>query len=269
MHAAELQKKKQRREKIVCTTCYDSSMALLINQCPVDLVLVGDSVGNMMMGYPSTLEVTVEDMVRYTAAVSRVLESSKLLIADLPFLSYHNPSQALDHAALLIQKGGAYGIKLEGAYPHALEAVRRLKENGVAVMGHLGFTPQSLRILGGFYVQGKTPEAAEELRQKARDLEEAGAFALVLEMVPQELARTITLERSIPIIGIGAGKDVDGQILVLQDLLGISPKAPRFVQAYAKIGEQIIEALHSYSCEVKEGTFPAEQHSFKTPQNIN
>lgn len=263
----QLLEKKHRGEKIVCTTCYDSTMARLLYRSEIDLILVGDSAGNVMMGHPSTIAVTNEDMVRYSACVTRVLgdDAKKIIIADIPFMSYATVPLAIENATALMQKGGVHGVKLEGASTSTLEAIALLVDHGIPVMGHLGFTPQSWHTLGGPVVCGKDPTAARMMVQHAKKLSNAGVFSLVLEMVPKELAAQITQEIPVPVIGIGAGGDVDGQILVLQDLLGMSPHTPRFAKVYAPLATAIEKAVSQYCAEVRKGEFPLESHSYSAP----
>jgi 3-methyl-2-oxobutanoate hydroxymethyltransferase len=257
---------KSKGQKLSCITCYDSAFARLIDRTSIDLVLVGDSAGNVVLGYDSTIPVTMDQMVHHTAAVARGL-TRPLLCADMPFMSYHlSEAQALENAARLVQEGGAHCVKLEGGSA-IVPQVRRLVEAGIPVMGHLGLTPQSVHQLGGYRVQGKGGDGARQLKKDAQDLEAAGAFAVVLEMVPMELAAEVTNLLHIPTIGIGAGPQCDGQILVLHDLLGFEAGfKPKFLKKYADMGALVIKALEDYTSEVKASQFPKTEHSFSDSQ---
>ncbi len=257
---------KSKGQKLSCVTCYDSAFARLIDRTSIDLVLVGDSAGNVVLGYDSTIPVTMDQMVHHTAAVARGL-TRPLLCADMPFMSYHlSEAQALENAARLVQEGGAQCVKLEGGGA-IVPQVRRLVEAGIPVMGHLGLTPQSVHQLGGYRVQGKGSDGARQLKKDAQDLEAAGAFAVVLEMVPMELAAEVTALLHIPTIGIGAGPQCDGQILVLHDLLGFEAGfKPKFLKKYADMGALVIKALEEYTSEVKACQFPRAEHSFSDSQ---
>lgn len=256
-----LDEMKARGEKIAVLTCYDATFAHVVEAAGVDVILVGDSLGMVMQGRESTLSVTLEEMVYHTACVARARQRS-LLMADMPFLSYASVDRAIDTAAALIQRGGAQMVKLEGG-AQQLAAVRALTENGVAVCAHLGLQPQSVHKLGGYRVQGRDQRQAEGMLRDAMNLQDAGAQLLVLECVPQLLAAEITRALDIPVIGIGAGRDTDAQVLVLQDVLGITPgRAPKFVQNFMQDADSIEDALRSYVKAVKSGTFPAEEHCF-------
>lgn len=257
-----LKEKKALGEKISMVTCYDSTFARLINHTSIDMVLVGDSLGNVMMGHDNTLKVTVDDMCRYGASVSRVL-THPFLVIDMPFMSYNvSLSETLRNASRLIAEGGGQAVKMEGG-TSIVEQVKACVDAGIPVMGHLGLTPQSIHQLGGYKVQGRGDQVSEKMLKDAKALEKAGAFSLVLEMVPAALAKQISKELSIPVIGIGAGVGCDGQVLVLQDLLGMDQGfKPKFLKNYANMAELIIGALENYSSEVKTETFPSEQHSF-------
>lgn len=252
--APHLKQMKQRGEKIVVLTAYDALMARLFDQAGVDVLLVGDSVGMVLLGYDTTLPVTMDAMVHHTAAVSRGATRA-LVIADMPFLSYHTGADdAVRNAGRFLQQGGASGVKIEGP---AFETVRKLVETGIPVMGHLGLLPQSVNQLGGFRQQAKCEDQARRLLDDAKSLEQAGAFSLVLESIPDELARTVSAALAIPTIGIGAGPDCDGQVLVAHDALGLTPDpAPSFVKRYAQLGEEIVKAAQSYAREVRTGKFP-------------
>lgn len=250
------------QEKLAMVTCYDSSFGRLVEASAVDMVLVGDSLGNVMMGYDSTVPVKMQDMIHHSAAVSRVLKTP-LLCADMPFLSYHvSVEQAVSNAGSLIQDGGAEAVKLEGGR-EVVPAIRRIVQAGIPVLGHLGLTPQSIHALGGYQVQGRGDEKAKRLIEDAKALQEAGVFALILELVPAALAEKITAALDIPTIGIGAGVHTSGQVLVLQDLLGFDGQfRPKFLKQYANVGDTISAALASYVADVKSAEFPSQQHSF-------
>lgn len=252
---------KVQKEKISVVTCYDSAFAGLINETSIDMVLVGDSVGNVALGFSDTIPVTVDMMIHHTAAVSRVLQGP-LLIADLPFMSYSSPQDACQNAARLLREGGAGAVKLEGG-AEVVDSVRALVQAGIPVVGHLGLTPQKVHQLGGYKVQGRG-EAGQVIIEEAKMLQEAGCTALVLELVPDAIANEITKLLDIPTIGIGAGAGTDGQVLVLHDLLGLNEDfKPKFVKKYANLSEIVKTSLEAYSQEVKDGVFPAEQHTFK------
>lgn len=253
---------KQAREKIVCLTAYDYSFASLLDGAGVDIVLVGDSLGNVMQGHNSTLPVTVDDMVYHSACVARGV-SRALLVVDMPFMSYQiSPAQALENAGRLMKEGGAHVVKLEGGAPMA-ETVRFLVERGIPVCGHLGLTPQSVHQLGGFHVQGRDGAAAHRIREDARLLQEVGASLIVLEAMPAALAATVSADLEIPTIGIGAGADCDGQVLVLQDMLGLYPRpSPKFAKNFMQGRDSIESAVRAYVEEVRAGTFPGPEHCF-------
>ena len=257
-----LQRMKQEGEKIACLTAYDYSFAALLDRAGVDAIMVGDSLGMVMQGESSTLPVTVEHMVYHSRCAARGTERA-LLITDLPFGSYQGGKEpALDSAARLMKEGAAHVVKLEGGEPVA-GTVRFLVERGIPVCAHLGLTPQSVHQLGGYGVQGREREAAERILNDARCLQEAGAALLVLEAVPAALARRVTEALAIPTIGIGAGPDCDGQVLVLQDMLGIYPRpSPRFSKNFMPGHEQIEAAVAAYVAAVKAGSFPGPEHSF-------
>ena len=248
--------------KLSVVTCYDSAFARLIDRTPIDIVLVGDSLGNVMMGYDDTVKVTLDDMIHHTACVSRVLQKP-FLVADMPFFSYKvSTTQALESSARLVQEGGAQAVKLEGGKEIA-ESVEAITKAGIPVMGHLGLTPQSVHTLGGYKVQGRGDQAEARMLEDAKALEQAGAFAIVLELIPSELAKKVSAAVKIPTIGIGAGNSCDGQVLVLQDLLGFDDSfCPKFLKKYAQIGETTISALCQFDKEVKSSEFPAAEHSF-------
>jgi 3-methyl-2-oxobutanoate hydroxymethyltransferase len=240
-------------------------MTQVLEAAGVDVLLVGDSLGMVLQGYGTTLPVSVDHMAYHCGCVARVRQRA-LLVVDLPFLSYRSPEQALASSARLMQDGGAQMVKLEGAGPH-LETVRRLSEQGVPVCGHLGLLPQSVHRLGGYRVQGRSPAQAELIHRDALALQEAGADLLVLECVPTALAAEISRDLQIPTIGIGAGPGCDGQVLVLYDLLGITPtrgKPPRFVKNFLTEGRDIRAAVAAYVAAVKSGAFPAPEHGFES-----
>ncbi len=253
---------KRRGEKITCLTAYDYSFASLLDRAGMDMVMVGDSLGMVMQGHDSTLPVSVADMVYHSRCVARGV-SRALLIVDMPFMSYQqSPQHAIAAAGRLMQKGGAQVVKLEGGEPMA-ETVRFLVERGIPICAHLGLTPQSVHQLGGYRVQGRETTSAERIRHDAKLLQEAGASLLVLEAVPAELAKAITAELEIPTIGIGAGKDCDGQVLVLQDMLGIYPRpSPKFSKNFMQGAADIEAAVKAYISAVKSGSFPGPEHSF-------
>jgi len=256
-----LRERKQRGEKIVMLTAYDYPSARLAERAGVDVVLVGDSLGTVTLGYDSTIPVTLEDILHHAKAVRRGLRRA-LLLADMPFGTFQaGPEDAIRNAARLLKEGGAQAVKLEGGAP-VIETVRRLTEAGIPVMGHLGLTPQSIHIFGGHRAQGKDPNAAEQMLADAQALEAAGAFGLVLETIPATLAARITASLSIPTIGIGAGPGCDGQVQVWHDLLGLTPgKTFRHVKRYAEVGEVVEAALRAFAEEVRQARFPTEEHS--------
>ena len=259
---ATIKAMKQAREKITCLTAYDYSFASLLDRAGVDLVMVGDSLGMVMQGHDTTLPVTVADMVYHIQCVARGL-SRALLIGDMPFMSYQiSPEQAMENAGLLMGRGGAHMVKLEGGAV-MVETVRFLVERGVPVCAHLGLTPQSVHKFGGYRVQGREEVTAYHIREDARLMEAAGASLVVLEAVPAALATTITAELTIPTIGIGAGVDCDGQVLVLQDMLGLYPRSsPKFSKNFMQGCDSIEMAVRSYVEAVRNGTFPGVEHSF-------
>jgi 3-methyl-2-oxobutanoate hydroxymethyltransferase len=255
-------KMKKNNEKIVMLTAYDYPSAKQAEMGGVDLILVGDSLGMVVLGYDSTVPVTVNDMVHHAKAVKRgALET--FIVVDMPFLSYHlSVKDTLINAGRIVQETGANAVKLEGA-DDVIEKIGALTKSGIPVMAHLGLTPQSVGVLGGYKVQGKDAAAARKLIDDAKKCEEAGAFGLVLECVPKQLAAEVTNSLSIPVIGIGAGVDVDGQVLVYHDILtyGIS-RVPKFVKQYTDVTSPILEAISSYTEDVRSKEFPKDQHSF-------
>ncbi len=256
-------RKKAAGEKIAMITAYDYGAARLVERAGVDSILVGDSLGMVVLGYDSTLPVTMEDMLRHTRAVSRGAERA-LVVGDLPFLSYQaSPEEALRNAGRFLQEAGAAAVKLEGGREFA-PTVRRLVAAGIPVMGHLGLTPQSVNQFGGYGLQAKEAAAAAALLEDARALAEAGAFAIVLEKIPREVAAAVTAAVPVPTIGIGSGPDCDGQVLVFHDLLGMFEAfRPRFVKQYAAVGEIIADAVGRYVAEVSRGHFPLEEHAWR------
>lgn len=255
--------RKGTAERIVMITAYDALFGRLVDEAGVDIVLVGDSVGNVFAGFDSTVPVTLDQMIYHGAAVRRGVRSA-LLLVDLPFLSYQaSVEQAVVNCARVLRETGAQGVKLEGADEGALRAVRALAGAGVPVMGHLGLTPQSVHALGGYRVQGRDAAGADRMLDAARRLEDAGAFALVLELVPAELARRITSAVALPTIGIGAGAGCDGQVLVLPDLLGLNDRFhPRFLKRYAALADEVRRAVAAYGDDVRAGRYPDAEHSF-------
>jgi 3-methyl-2-oxobutanoate hydroxymethyltransferase len=258
----DLKAMKARGEKIVMITAYDYPSARLVEEAGVPLILVGDSLGNVVLGYDSTIPVTMDEMLHHVKPVVRATRKTHV-VADMPFMSYQTgPAEALHNAGRMLKEGGAQSVKLEGGARIA-ETVRVLVEAGIPVMGHLGLTPQSINQLGGYKVQGKTPAAAVRLLNDAMALQEAGAYAIVLETVPVHVARIITEKLDIPTIGIGAGPETDGQVQVWHDLLGLfSDFVPKHAKQYANLAEVIVAAIKTYAGEVKSGAFPTEKESF-------
>lgn len=255
------------KRKLTMLTAYDYSSATLVDECDIDMILVGDSLGMVMLGRDDTINVTVDEMVHHTKAVVRGANRA-LVIADMPFMSYETGVEdAMRNAARLFQEGGARAVKLEGGFT-VVPQVKALVSAGIPVVGHIGLTPQRVASLGGFKVQGKTAEAATSLVEEAKALEEAGVFSLVLEAIPAPIAARITQEVSIPTIGIGAGADCDGQVLVFHDLLGLFDRfVPKFVKQYANLREIAASAISDYKREVEDGSFPAKEHSFAMPDH--
>ena len=253
---------KQAGEKITCLTAYDYSFAHLLDSAGIDMIIVGDSVGMVCQGHETTLPVTLSDMVYHTRCVASGCQRT-LIVADMPFLSYEvSPEQTFTNAGRLMKEGCAHVVKIEGGRAMA-ETVRFLTERGIPVCGHLGLTPQSVHQLGGFRVQGRDKAAAERLRNDAHALQEAGASILVLEAIPSELAKDVSGELTIPTIGIGAGADCDGQVLVLQDMLGIYPRrSPKFSKNFMAGNGSIQAAVEAFIAAVREREFPGPEHSF-------
>ena len=253
---------KQKKQKVAMLTAYDYGMAMVVDEAGIDIILVGDSLGMVVLGYDSTLPVTMEDMIHHTKAVCRGTKRA-MVLGDMPFMSYQaSVDQAVLNAGRFLQEAGAHGVKLEGGREVA-EVTRRIASAGIPVMAHLGLTPQSVHQLGGYKVQGKGDTAARRMIEDAQILEEAGAFAVVLECVPVQLAREITESLTISTIGIGAGVHCDGQVLVVNDMLGTFERfKPKFVKQYAKMNSQMKDAVRQYCDEVLTGAFPDDAHSF-------
>ncbi|WP_435333191.1 3-methyl-2-oxobutanoate hydroxymethyltransferase [Haloarchaeobius sp. TZWWS8] len=250
---------KTGEEPITMLTAYDAVTAELVDEQGIDVILVGDSLGNTVLGYDSTIPVTVDQTVSHTAAVSRAVDDA-LVVADMPFLSYgHDDRASIENAGRMMKEAGANAVKIESG-PHTVELTERMVQLGIPVMAHLGLTPQRVNQLG-YARQGTTEEAAADMLELAREHEEAGAFSLVLEHVPANVARLITEELDIPTIGIGAGPDCDGQVLVVDDAVGLSDWTPSFVREFGKLREQMSEAIGAYRDAVESGEFPAEEHS--------
>jgi 3-methyl-2-oxobutanoate hydroxymethyltransferase len=260
--AADLTRWKKRGRRISVLTCYDFTMARILDQAGVPVLLVGDSLGQVVLGHGSTLPVTLEDMIHHTRAVARA-QPRGLIVADMPFMSFQiSPRQALEAAGRLVKEGAADAVKLEGGV-RSVGAVRRIVAAGIPVMGHLGLTPQSILTLGGYTLQGRRKGEAETLLSDARRLEEAGCFAIVLEMIPAPLAQEISAAVAIPTIGIGAGPHCDGQVLVLQDMLGLYQEfEPRFVRRFMEGADLVSKAVREYIQAVEDGSFPGPEHSF-------
>ncbi|UYL08631.1 3-methyl-2-oxobutanoate hydroxymethyltransferase [Bdellovibrio sp. SKB1291214] len=259
----DFQDKKNKKQKISMITCYDYSFAQIVAESNIDCILIGDSLANTMHGFPTTLPATVEMMALHTAAVARGAGTKKFITADFPFMSNRKGLTAVMNAAEKIMQAGAHALKLEGGDEYTYKIVRHLVDSGVPIMGHLGLTPQSVNQLGGFKVQGRDDKAQAKIREQALRLQEAGAFCIVLECVPSKLAAEITHSLDVPTIGIGAGSDTDGQVLVLQDLLGMNPGfKPKFVKTYFNGFEALKEAFNTYHSEVEGVDFPSEKESY-------
>ncbi len=259
---------KENNERISMLTAYDYSSAKLIDEAGVDSILIGDSLGMVSLGYEDTLSVTMEDMIHHTKAVARGVKEA-LIVADLPFMSYQTSVyDAVYNAGRLIKEGRAHAVKIEGGV-EICDRIEAIVKASIPVIGHIGLTPQSVNALGGFKVQGKDEKAARALIEAAKAVEKAGAFAVVLECVPAKLAAIITKELSIPTIGIGAGAECDGQVLVYQDMIGMfSGFTPKFVKRYANVGDLMREAFAEYDKEVKNGSFPSQEHTFKISEDV-
>jgi 3-methyl-2-oxobutanoate hydroxymethyltransferase len=254
-----------QNKKITCLTAYDYPTARLVDEAGVDVVLVGDSLAMVMLGHDSTLPLTLDEALHHTKAVRRGVARA-LVVADMPYGSYHGDiNESLRNAMRFVKEAGAEAVKIEGG-ERRLELIARLTEAEIPVMGHIGLTPQSVNALGGYRVQGKTPNAAEQVLRDARAVEAAGAFSIVLEAIPRELAAEITKAVRIPTIGIGAGPDCDGQVLVLHDLLGLTfQNPPKFARRYANVGEAILKAVREYCADVESGRFPTDAESYHAP----
>jgi 3-methyl-2-oxobutanoate hydroxymethyltransferase len=265
VNAPSLKASKQRGERLVCLTAYDFPTARIIDEAGIDIILVGDSLGNVVLGYGNTVPVTLDEILIHLKAVRRAVQRA-LLVADMPYGSFHTGADdAVRNALRLVKEGGAEAVKLEGGHKR-VQLVKRLVDEEIAVMGHIGLTPQSINKLGAYRVQGKTAAAARQLFDDARALEDAGAFAIVLEVVPREIASLITESISIPTIGIGAGAGCDIQVLVLHDMLGLSfGKLARFVRPYANIHQVMTDAVTRYADDVRNGTYPSEEESYALP----
>lgn len=259
---------KAKGEKISMLTAYDYSTAKLMDEAGINGILVGDSLGMVVLGYEDTLPVTMEDMIHHTAAVCRGAKNT-LVVGDMPFMSYQvSVEEAVYNAGRLMKEGRCQAVKLEGG-ASVCPQIRAITNASIPVMAHIGLTPQSINAFGGFKVQGKSEEAAKKLLEEAKAVEEAGAFAVVLECVPAKLAELISKSISIPTIGIGAGAGCDGQILVYQDMLGLfSDFTPKFVKKYANVGEMMTQAFRDYIADVQEGSFPAPEHTFAISEDV-
>lgn len=247
-------------KKITMLTAYDCPTAQILDEAGIDIILVGDSLGDNILGYENTVPVTMEDMLHHTKAVVRGAGTS-MVIADMPFMSYQvDPKSALLNASRFIKEAGAQGIKLEGsAY---IDAIKKIVEAGIPVMGHIGFTPQSVNQLGGYRVQGRTVLEVKALIDEAKELEKAGVFSIVLEMVPAEVGEKVSKSVQVPVIGCGAGPDCDGQVLVISDILGMSEGMPKFAKKFADLRAETKRAVANYISDVKGGRFPGKEHSF-------
>ena len=263
-----LQQAKENGQKITMLTAYDYSTAKLMDEAGIDMILVGDSLGNVILGYEDTISVTMEDMIHHGAAVSRGVKET-MVVVDMPFMSYQiSVEEAVTNAGRLMKEGRANAVKLEGG-KSVCPQIKAITQAGIPVVAHLGLTPQSINALGGYKVQGKSEDAAKKLLEDALAVQEAGAFALVLEGVPTKLASLITKKLTIPTIGIGAGNECDGQVLVYQDMLGMfSDYVPKFVKQFAQVGEIMKKAFSDYKEEVASGAFPAEKNSYKIDDEV-
>jgi 3-methyl-2-oxobutanoate hydroxymethyltransferase len=263
--APSLRLSKQRGERLVCLTAYDYPTARIVDEAGIDIILVGDSLGNVVLGYGNTVPVTLEEILIHLKAVRRAVQRA-LLVADMPYGTFHTgDDDAVRNALRLVKEGGAEAIKLEGGHKR-VHLVKRLVDEEISVMGHIGLTPQSINQLGAYRVQGKTASAAQQLIDDAKAMEDAGAFAVVLEVVPREIAQMITESISIPTIGIGAGVHCDIQVLVIHDMLGLSfGKQARFVRPYANLREVMTDAVTRYAEDVRNGTYPSEAESYALP----
>lgn len=260
---------KEKGEKLVCLTAYDYPTARIVDEAGVDIILVGDSMGNVVHGYGNTIPVTLDEILSATKAVKRGTERA-MVVSDLPYGTYHvSADESVRNALRLMKEGGAEAIKLEGGR-NRVELVKRLVDEEIPVVAHIGLTPQSVYKLGGYRVQGKTTDDAKRLIEDAKLLEEAGAFSIVLELVPREIAEIVTKELHISTIGIGAGKECDIQVLVLHDLVGMTfGRQPRFVRQYANVREVMTEAIQNWTSDVKNGAYPSEKESYGLPAEVS
>lgn len=265
---AALQEMKAKNEKITMLTAYDYPTARLLDEAGIDVLLVGDSVANVVLGYENTLPVTMDEMIHHTRAVARGARRA-LVVGDMPFMSYQiSIADALRNGGRFLKEAGAQAVKLEGGRERA-STIKALVETGIPVMGHIGLTPQAVHQIGGFKVQGVTEEAGRRLLEDALALEDAGIFALVLECVPAQLAAEVTSRLRVPTIGIGAGPRCDGQVLVFHDMLGLSGrKVPKFVKSYANLYDEIVSAVRRFSEEVREGVFPGPENCYELPESF-
>lgn len=263
-----LTEQKRTGEKITMLTAYDYTTARIMDECGINTILVGDSLAMVMLGYDTTLPVTMDDMVHHTAAVSRGTNDA-FVVADMPFMSYQvNVSEAVANAGRLIKEGGANAVKLEGG-ASVCEQIRAIVDSSIPVVAHLGLTPQSVNAFGGFKVQGKNVDSAYRILEDAFKIQEAGAFMLVLEGIPAKLAKIITERLAIPTIGIGAGKDCDGQVLVYQDMLGLTTgHTAKFVKKFAEAGEVMKKGITDYIKETRSGEFPAPEHTYSVDESV-
>lgn len=270
LNVVKISKMKQQKDRLTMITAYDYPSARLAEEAGIDIILVGDSLGNVVLGYNSTIPVTLDDMVYHTRATARGAENT-FIVADMPFMTYHGSlDETLKGVRRLMQEGHAHAVKMEGGLEIA-PAVKAIVQSGVPVLGHIGLTPQSVNTIGGYRVQGKDAADAKRLMDEAKALEAAGAFAVVLELVAEETAAAITRELSIPTIGIGAGRECDGQVLVFHDVVKYASPymEKRFVKTFADVGAQIREGIEAYVNEVKNGAFPAENHVFKADEGVS
>ncbi|MCR5109849.1 MAG: 3-methyl-2-oxobutanoate hydroxymethyltransferase, partial [Ruminococcus sp.] len=263
-----LLKQKQSGDKITMLTAYDFTTAKIMDECGVNAILIGDSLGMVMLGYENTLPVTMEDMIHHTAAVSRGAENA-FIVADMPFMSYQvSVEDAVINAGRLVKEGGANAVKLEGG-AEVCPQIKAIVNASIPVVAHLGLTPQSVNVFGGFKVQGKTIDKAEKLVRDALEIQEAGACAVVLEGIPAQIADIITKKLFIPTIGIGAGNGCDGQVLVYQDMLGLTTgHTPKFVKRFAEVGALMRQGINDYISETKSGSFPAQEHTYAVDENF-
>ncbi|MFO7979442.1 MAG: 3-methyl-2-oxobutanoate hydroxymethyltransferase [Candidatus Aminicenantes bacterium] len=263
----DLLKKKEKKEKIVALTAYDFPTAKIVDQAGVDIILVGDSLGMVVLGHKDTIPVTMNDMIHHTKAVTRGVQRA-LVVGDMPYMSFQvSQKEAVKNASRFIKEAGARAVKIEGATPYRLETIQALKEAEIPVMGHVGLTPQSINQIGSFKVRGKNKEEAQKIIEEALKLEQAGVFSIILECIPLELAKVITHRIKIPTIGIGAGPFCDGQILVFHDLLGYSNGyLPKYVKKYVDVNKILIDGISQYVKEVKSDQFPLDKHSYHSKE---